>query len=349
MNRREFLKFAALSAGTAAGGPLLSSNIAGAAKSAASGKAISDSAVKAMLFKVSYTTKIINPPRSGDKVDIWIPLPGSDDEQEITGLSVSSPHAFNINEERYYGNRMIYSGQKILKKDDNITITYSIRRKTAGTITDEGEDFKKHLLLTDREKWDENITSFADEVVGAEKSPIEIGRKIFYALADTLTYDKEIPGCGEGRSVWTFKNKRGRCDDFHALFRTMMIYKGVPARWEQGIALPYPSVISKSGKFEGDCTGAHCWIRFYTGEGNWLPVDVSEANKRKDLKDYFFGTLSPNRFKVSTGRDIVLNPRQAGDPLNSFPYTYAESDGVPLIYGHHYRNLIRYELIKTEV
>lgn len=349
MNRRDFLKFAALTAGTAAGGTLLSSKIAGAVKPAVSGKAISDSAVRAMFFKVSYTTKIINPPKGGGKVDIWIPLPQSDDEQEITHLSVFSPHAFNINEERYYGNRMIYLKQKILKKNDNITITYSMMRKTSGAITDEGEDFKKHLLLTDREKWDENITAFADQVVGGGKSPIEIGRKIFYALADILTYDKEVPGCGEGRSIWTFVNKRGKCDDFHALFKTMMIYKGVPAKWEQGIAFPYPSVISKSGNFEGDCTGAHCWIRFYTGEGRWLPVDVAEANKRKDLRDYFFGTLSPNRFKVSTGRDIILNPPQAWEPLNSLPYTYVESDGVPLIYGHHYRNLIRYELIKIEV
>lgn len=348
MNRREFMKFAALAAGTAAGGTLLSSNIASAAKSAVSGKAISDLAVKAMFFKVSYNTKIYNPPKGNDKVDIWIPLPKSDAEQEITNLSVSSPHAFNINVDSHYGNRMIYLKQKILKKDDNITITYSMMRKTSGAVTDENEDIKKHLLLTDREKWDENITAFADNVVGREGSPLEIGRKIFYALADLLTYDKEIPGCGEGRSIWTFTNKRGRCDDFHALFRTMMIYKGVPARWEQGIALPYPSLISKSGKFEGDCTGAHCWIRFYTGEGTWVPVDVSEANKRKDLRDYFFGTLSPNRFKVSTGRDIVLDPPQSGEPLNSFPYTYAESDGVPLIYGHHYRNLIRYELIRTE-
>jgi len=128
----------------------------------------------------------------------------------------------------------------------------------------------------------------------------------------------------------------------------MMIYKGVPVRWEQGISLSYPSVISRSGEFEGDCTGAHCWVRFYIGDGKWVPVDVSEANKRKDLIGYFFGTLSPNRFKVSTGRDIVLKPQQGEEPLNSFPYAYAEAEGLPLIYGHNYRNVIKYKVTGIE-
>ena len=128
----------------------------------------------------------------------------------------------------------------------------------------------------------------------------------------------------------------------------MMIYKGIPVKWEQGFPLPYPSVMTGSGKFEGDCTGAHCWVSFYIGGDRWVPVDVSEADKREDLRDYFFGTLSPNRFKVSTGRDLVLSPPQKGDPLNTFPFTYAEADGIPLIYGHHFRNVIHFEILKTE-
>lgn len=343
------MKLSAAAAGAISLNAVLHSNVVNAAKSHADAKGISDSAVKAMSFKITYTTKIINPPKGDEKVSIWIPLPQSDEEQEMTSLSVSSPHAFSIHEEPYYGNRIIYLGQKVFSKDDSITLAYSIRRKSSGIITYKDDDVSKYLALTNREKWDENITAFVDRVIGDEKAPLEIGRKIFYALADYLTYDKEIQGCGEGRSIWTFHGKRGRCDDFHALFRTMMIYKGIPTRWEQGIALPYPSAITKSGKFEGDCTGAHCWVRFHTEGGNWVPVDVSEANKRKDLRDYFFGVLSPNRFKVSTGRDIVLKPAQAESPLNSFPYAYAEADGVPLIYGHHYRNLIRYGLLRTEV
>jgi len=129
----------------------------------------------------------------------------------------------------------------------------------------------------------------------------------------------------------------------------MMIYKGVPVKWEQGIPVPYPSVSTKKGQMDGDCTSAHCWVRFHTGNGRWVPVDASEGDKREDLRDYFFGTLSAHRCKAATGRNITLNPPQGGDPLNTFPFAHGEAGGIPLIYGHHYRNVIRYEILDIEV
>lgn len=80
-----------------------------------------------------------------------------------------------------------------------------------------------------------------------------------------------------------------------------------------------------------------------------MPVDLVEGNQRKEMRDYFFGMLSPNRFNISTGRDIILNPPQDGEPLNTFPVTYGEYDGIPLIYGHHYRNNAGYKVLNVEV
>jgi hypothetical protein len=352
MNRRKFIKLSAWATGAIIGGRLMPNYMKSASAKAfvAPKGPISDSRVKGMVFNITYSTEIINPPKRGRKVKLWIPLAQSDQEQEIKQLSIDSPVAFNINQEPHYGNKMVYVAPASLKKGDRITLKYNVRRKTIGTIKNEHEEIKKHLVLTEREKWDNNIMNFVDHVASNEKAPLEVGRKIYYSLVDLLTYDKTIPGCGLGISIWTFENKRGRCDDFHALFRTMMIRKEIPVKWEQGIPLPYPSAIKRSGQLEGDCTGAHCWVRFYVGDGDWVPVDISEADKREDLRDYFFGTLSPNRFKVSTGRNIVLNPSQGGEALNTFPFTHGETpDGIPLIYGHHFRNIIRYEIVDMEV
>jgi len=348
MNRRKFLKLSALSVGTVIGGRLVTFPQLAAAETSSAMGSVPDRSVKSMTFRMSYVTEILTPPQKDQEVEFWIPLGQSDSEQGITELLIDSDVAFHINEETRYNNKMVYAGPVRFKKGDRISVTYRIKRKTAGIIINEKEDIKKHLVLTEREKWDTAITMFADKVVAGENDPLEIGRKIYHALVDYLTYDKTILGCGFGNSSWTFANKAGKCDDFHALFRTMMVYKGVPVRWEQGIPLPYPSVLTKSGKFEGDCTGSHCWLRFYIGGGRWVPVDVSEADKRQDLRDYFFGTLSPNRFKISTGRGLTLNLPQKGDALNTFPFTYAETDGIPLIYGHHYRNVIQYEVLDVE-
>ena len=37
--------------------------------------------------------------------------------------------------------------------------------------------------------------------------------------------------------------------------------------------------------------------------------------------------MDENRIAFGTGRDLVLNPPQAGAPLNTFGYPYAEIDG----------------------
>jgi len=37
-----------------------------------------------------------------------------------------------------------------------------------------------------------------------------------------------------------------------------------------------------------------------------------------------------DRVEFSVGRDLVLNPRQTGEPLNFFVYPYAEADGKPI-------------------
>jgi hypothetical protein len=60
-----------------------------------------------------------------------------------------------------------------------------------------------------------------------------------------------------------------------------------------------------------------------------VPVDISEADKDPSLKDYYFGRLTENRVTFSVGRDLVLVPKQAGEPLNFFVHPYVEVDGKP--------------------
>ncbi len=61
-----------------------------------------------------------------------------------------------------------------------------------------------------------------------------------------------------------------------------------------------------------------------------MPVDISEADKDPAKTDYFFGGHSDNRVTLSVGRDLMLEPKQAGEPLNYFVNPYAEVGGEPL-------------------
>ena len=46
-----------------------------------------------------------------------------------------------------------------------------------------------------------------------------------------------------------------------------------------------------------------------------------------DKREYFFGAHDENRVEFSIGRDLNLNPKQAGEPLNYLVYPYVEVDG----------------------
>ncbi len=105
----------------------------------------------------------------------------------------------------------------------------------------------------------------------------------------------------------------------------------------------------EAGQLAGDCSGSHCWTSFYSPDHGWVPVDVSEADKADRNGDFFFEHLSPNRFQVSVGRSVVLNPAQGGAPLPSFAFAYAEADGIPLVYDANYVNIITYDVTRVEM
>jgi hypothetical protein len=90
-------------------------------------------------------------------------------------------------------------------------------------------------------------------------------------------------------------------------------------------------------------------VSFHDPDVGWVPVDVSEGDKHPPMRAFFFGNLTPNRFKVSEGRAIRLSPPQTGDPLPTFAFAYAEADGLPLIYEANYRNVIEYEITRFEI
>ncbi len=96
---------------------------------------------------------------------------------------------------------------------------------------------------------------------------------------------------------------------------------GIPAKFEIGFRLPEDTK-------EGRLNGYHCWAKFYLKDKGWIPVDISEADKNPEKRDYFFGNIDENRVHLTTGRDITLKDAQDGQPLNFFVYPYVELNGV---------------------
>jgi transglutaminase-like putative cysteine protease len=209
--------------------------------------------------------------------------------------------AFNVKREEY------------VHRDFDMT---GAKASSANTIA--GHDLRAdHLVpLNDR------ILKLAADVTAGKTTDLDKARAIYDYVVGTMKYDKSGTGWGNGDILWACDAKRGNCTDFHALFIGLCRAVAVPARFSIGFPLP-----EKRG--DGEIPGYHCWAEFFLKGYGWVPVDASEAAKHPEKKGYFFGAHDENRVQLSRGRDIVLNPKQAGPPLNYFVYPYAEVDGRP--------------------
>ena len=151
-------------------------------------------------------------------------------------------------------------------------------------------------------------------------SSIDSAKTMYDVVNNHMKYSKEGEGWGRGDAVWACDSKFGNCTDFHSLFISMARANKIPAKFEMGFSIP-------TKETEGPIGGYHCWGWFLADGKGWIPVDISEANRHAEMKEYYFGNLTEDRLQFTTGRDIDLVPKQSSQPLNFFIYPHAEVDG----------------------
>jgi transglutaminase-like putative cysteine protease len=283
------------------------------------------------VFEFTYRAQITQVPDGTKELRVWLPNPSTDAHQEIYDLQVSSPASAVAHKEARFGNSILFVSIRDPKPAPiTIELKFKVRRSeyirkdfveykavSTGRLDPAVADFLKPDRLV---PLNDRIKSLAVEVTAGKTTDLEKARAIYdYTLAN-MKYDKSGEGWGHGDIIFACDAKHGNCTDFHALFIGLCRASGIPARFSIGFPLP-----EKRG--EADIAGYHCWAEFYLRGYGWVPVDASEAWKHPEKREYFFGAHDENRVQFSTGRDLVLEPKQAGQPLNYFVYPYAEADG----------------------
>ena len=287
-------------------------------------------AAKSRKFEFTYVATVTKLAKNL-KVKLWLPLPPvKAAEQEWTAdFDFGTSSDLTGGTESVYGNSFLVAD---VPADKNGKVRVSMKFKvTRREVRTDGRGGHKPGAK-------ENIARFleADKLVpvggkaldlvkgeNLGKSKLEIARKLYNIVNRHMKYSKEGIGWGNGDSEWACDSKFGNCTDFHSLFISLARANKIPAKFEMGFSIP-----SKRG--EGTIGGYHCWAWFLSDDKTWIPVDISEANRFPELRDYYFGNLSEDRVMFTTGRDITLEPRQKGPPLNYFIYPYAEVEGAPL-------------------
>ena len=274
-------------------------------------------------FELTYEFTV-HVPAGASRVRIWAPVAVTDESQTVGNPEVTSPIPFRETREAEFGNRILFAEESRdgIAADIPVLVRYRVtRRESAGERS--SAPAPTRFLEADRlVPIDGKMKELADTNTKGIAAPMEKARALYEYVYRTLRYDKSGTGWGRGDSLWACDAKHGNCTDFHSLFISMARAEGIPARFQIGFPLP-------AAAHAGEIPGYHCWAEFYVTGTGWVPVDISEAWKDPSRHDYLFGHLDPDRVQFTVGRDLTLEPRQEGPPLNYFVYPYVEVDGKP--------------------
>jgi transglutaminase-like putative cysteine protease len=270
--------------------------------------------------------------KPGEKARVWLPVPPTNEDQEVKLESQQLPAEPREGKDAEYGNRVLYF-EAAAGGDGTVPFarTYRVtRREVKGPRKDRADDdLVARYLRPDRlvptagrplEEIEGKLPRLKDGPLPAD--PAEAARVLYDVVNGHMRYDKSGTGWGRGDAAWACDSKHGNCTDFHSLFIALARAHKIPAKFEIGFGLP-------EARGGGEVAGYHCWAKFRAGDKGWIAVDISEANKNPKMKDYYFGGLTADRVAFSTGRDLTLAPRQDGEPLNYFVYPYVEVGGKP--------------------
>ena len=279
-------------------------------------------------FEFDYQVTVSDIPSNALNLKIWIPYLPQTSYQIVEDVATSLSNHSAVTYDKKYSNKILYYSFKSPKDSTiKIDIRYKVKRyeysKKSPFKSDrpqESDDPQKYLAADRLVTMGPQIKTLATEITSGKKATMEKAKAIYDYVFENITYDKKIPGWGNGDTERVCLVKAGNCTDFHSLFISLARASGIPAKFVIGTSIPKEK--------QGEIKSYHCWAEFYDEKLGWVPVDISEAWKDKTAREYFFGTINEDRLEFTHGRDIVLEPSQSCEPLNYFVYPYVELDGA---------------------
>jgi transglutaminase-like putative cysteine protease len=281
---------------------------------------------------------------AGKEAKLWIPYPVTDLHQIVSDIKVSGDFASSgVYTEAANGTPILYAEWPAAAKNRKLTFSFAVeRREIRQTNLPATEpawnpaDYADYLKPTSLGPVDGEVKKLADKITTGKKTVLEKARAIYDWCCDNMYRDPATVGCGKGDVCALLQKPGGKCTDISSVYIALCRAAGVPAREVFSVRL------GKKPK-EDITTWQHCWAEFFLPGYGWVtadPADVRKAMlveklelkdaKAKEYREYFWGGIDPYRVVIAAGRDVVLNPRQAGAPLNTFGYPYAEVGGKAL-------------------
>ncbi len=297
------------------------------------------------------------------QVRVWFPLPRVEDGQTVSDLKIEAPSGWTEASDDH-GNRYVYAAVAAPKEPVVVTTRFRVARAEQRGVLEPGQtrpltdaEKQQHAALLGSDQHvvvDGEIRELAARIRGDETNPLKIARKLYDWTLGNVEYWVKDPSKWKaspvGSSDYCLKNRTGNCTDFHSLWTALARASDIPTRMKYG-SLFKPSLdgVDKDASY-------HCWPESWFPNLGWVPNDVAvadifvapialDANNTEKvtlttangyagadatLVDYYFGNLDARRVTWTLGRDLTMDPKQAGGPVNMNAKGYVEVDGKEL-------------------
>jgi transglutaminase-like putative cysteine protease len=285
--------------------------------------------------ELTYAASIENLPSDARTVDLWLPIAQDTDGQTVQSVKVNFPEGGNIAVEPRYSNKIWHKRFSAPFDGDmrdgklGAEIAFEIHRTEI--VVPEAKSLATNPKVAPKiatyleanvliPNGFEPVAAIARGLQLEKDPPIVAAKKTYDWLIENFVYNYKAPGAGKGDLRWACDSKTGDCSDYASMFIGVCRNQGIPADHEFGFPI-------RTKEPAGKIPYYHCWARFEVIGLGWIPLDISEADKHPELREYNFGSQSADLLKFTHGRDVNLVPKQAGPPLNKFIHPYVEIDG----------------------
>jgi transglutaminase-like putative cysteine protease len=290
-----------------------------------------------------------------------IPGDGTASAQQVSDLQIEAPYPYRI-ERDSEGSKLLYlEATNPTEKELKISETFVLTRHEVRMSVDPSQTrplteadrakFAPYLAANKHVEIDDEVRTLAHEIAGDEANPVLAARKLYDWVLHNVDYwvkdPKNKKASPVGSTAYCLTFRTGNCTDFESLWTSLARAKGIPTR------IVYGSFFKPDlNAVDGD-QSYHCWATFYAPGLGWIPHDVAVADMyagempvtadnevlmRRTTADglfgadpakveYYFGNLDERRMVWSIGRDLILNPKQDGEPVNAMAKAYVEIDG----------------------
>ena len=267
-------------------------------------------------FEFVYRVKL---PEITGAARIWMPLAKTDSFQTVSVEKLNIPMKWDRIQDRDYGNDICVVNAQSQDSGKTIEVRYNVVRKEKAAYPASAADAERYLQPEKLVPVNETFKTLAQKATAGKTDDLDRAKALYDHVISRMRYDKSGSGWGRGDAVYACDAHTGNCSDFHAYFIALSRSINIPARFAIGATIP-------ADKKEGKIEGYHCWAEFLAGD-QWVPVDISEAWKNPKLADYYFGHNPANRFELTKGRDLVVDPEPQSGPINFLVYPLLEMNG----------------------